>query len=138
MLRRLCPQGRRKTSADKDGGQYIEDLVVGELAIMGEDGVLRIRMSVEESDRSDYHCDLLNTATMRRVARKYELALPDLTEAMRGALESDGFVVLSAGRFERVRQNWRLCREAIRAMDRILGAIRTEQMATNACEMPQN
>lgn len=40
-----------------------------------------------------------------------ELAIPDLTEAMRGALKSGGFVVLSRERFERVRHNWGLCRE---------------------------
>lgn len=40
-----------------------------------------------------------------------EAAIPDLTEAMRTALKSGGFVVLTPKRFRRVQRYWRLCRE---------------------------
>lgn len=40
-----------------------------------------------------------------------EAAIPDLTEAMRTALKSGGFVALAPERFERVQEYWRLCRE---------------------------
>lgn len=39
-----------------------------------------------------------------------EAAVPDLTEAVRQAFKSGGFVVLGAERFRQVRENWRLCR----------------------------
>ncbi len=40
-----------------------------------------------------------------------EAAIPDLTEAMRTAFKSGGFVVLAPQRFQRVQEHWRLCRQ---------------------------
>jgi integrase len=40
-----------------------------------------------------------------------DAALPDLTEAMRGAFKAGGFVMLTADRYRIVREHWRLCRE---------------------------
>lgn len=40
-----------------------------------------------------------------------EAAIPDLTETMRQAFKSGGFVVLTRERFQRIQEHWRLCRE---------------------------
>ncbi len=40
-----------------------------------------------------------------------EAAVPDLTEAMRGAFRCGGFVALTPERFQLVRARWRLCRQ---------------------------
>ena len=42
-----------------------------------------------------------------------EAAISDLTEAMQGAFQSGGFVVLTPERFETVERNWRLCRDGL-------------------------
>ena len=40
-----------------------------------------------------------------------QAAIPDLTEAMKGALKAGGFVALAPQRFEMMQKNWRLCRD---------------------------